>query len=213
MIEKEGRYSLTYTFNGPELPPRTAAGERISQKDGKQVRETIYDEATPEQKRFAWSGKVTANAAAFDLNPLRDEDLAVHEWGVFTVFNDVKYANIDRQAEWSALPDSSIASSPNSGSGGARRLDKPIVYFYSKRPAMNVNLKVKFADGGAPVVCGPAPASRSTAGQPEGGRPRFDTLSWDLWLGDPTPTMQVFGGVDGSGWVKPRLEDMPAESC
>jgi len=214
MIEKEGRYSLTYTFNGPELPPRTAAGERISQKDGKQVRETIYDEATPEQKRFAWSGKVTANAAAFDLNPLRDEDLAVHEWGVFTVFNDVKYANIDRQAEWSALPDFFYRQFPKQRIRWVPGAwDKPIVYFYSKRPAMNVNLKVKFADGGAPVVwwpCASEPVNRG--GSPKEAVPRFDTLSWDLWLGDPTPTMQVFGGVDGSGWVKPRLEDMPAES-
>jgi hypothetical protein len=213
-FEKEGRYSLTYTLNGPDLPARTVSGERVSQKDGKEVRETIYDEATPDQKRFAWSGKVTSNTAALDLNPLRDEDLKVHEWGVFTVFNDLKYANVNRQAEWSALPDFFYRQFPKQRikwMPGA--WDKPIVYFYSKRPALNVNLKVKFADGGAPVVwwpCASEPINRG--GSQKEAVPRFDTLAWDLWLGDRVPVVPGLVDVNGAGWVTPRLADMPAES-
>ena len=70
-------------------------------------------------------------------------------------------------------------------------IDKPIVYFYSKRPALNVNLKVKFADGGAPVVwwpCASEPINRG--GSQNESIPRFDSLKWDLWLGDSIPAVQ-----------------------
>lgn len=36
---------------------------------------------------------------------MKEQDLTVHEWGVFTVFNDRKYANLNRKAEWGDLPD------------------------------------------------------------------------------------------------------------
>jgi hypothetical protein len=212
---REGRYSIDYTFEGPALPERASLGTRTSIKDGKQVQEEIYDQATPEQRRFAWSGKLSSNTVCFDLNALKDEDLAVHEWGVFTVFNDVKYANINRQAEWSGLPDTFYRQFPKQRIKWMPAVwDKPIVYFYSKRSAMNVNLKVKFADGGAPVVwwpCASEPVNNS--GNQYDAVPRFDSLHWDLWLGDRVPASQGISFLsNGSQWAQPRLADLPAES-
>src|SRR3954466_7495621 len=93
---------------------------------------------------FAWALAARGGGA---------NDLVVHEWGVFTVFNDVKYANANRKAEWGRLPDAFYRQFPAEGWKGAPGAgDKPIVYFYTDRPALNVEVGVKFAGGGAPVV-------------------------------------------------------------
>jgi hypothetical protein len=60
--------------------------------------------AGPEQLAGAWSGSVTAITEQITLSPMKAADLIVHEWGVFTDFNDQKYANLNRKAEWGDLP-------------------------------------------------------------------------------------------------------------
>src|SRR4051812_36275986 len=130
-----------------------------------------------------------------------ETDLVVHEWGVFTVFNDVKFANANRKAEWGRLPDAFYRQFP------AQRLkwapaswDKPIVYFYTSRPSLDVEVGVKFTGGGAPVVwwpCAAEPANRSSG--PVGGEPvaRFDSLTWRATLGGSPPLSEPLDGT----WV------------
>jgi hypothetical protein len=216
-LEKEGRYSLTCALNRPELPARTEVGQRMVHKDGKDVSEKVFDEPTPEQRRLAWVGKIASNPLTFDLNPLRDDDLTIHEWGVFTVFNDVKYANVNRAAEWSALPEFFYRQFPRQHIKWVPGAwDKPIVYFYSHRPLMKVHLKVKFADGGAPVAwwpCASEPVNRGVGreGQKQ-AIPLFDSLGWDLWLGDRAPMGRGIFQMNGTSWSKAKPHDMPAGS-
>src|SRR6516162_2768788 len=89
---------------------------------------------------------------------LDKDDLVVHEWGVFTVLNDAKYANANRKEEWGSLPTFFYRQFPK------ERLrwmpsawDKPLIYFYAKSESMHLRVKVTFTEG-APVVWWPAAA-------------------------------------------------------
>ena len=137
---------------------------------------------------------------------MKPEDLTVHEWGVFTVFSDVKYANVDHKQEWASLPADFYRQFPT------RRLvwqpamwKKPIVYFYTKQPSLEIDVKVKFTEG-APVVWWPACASPIDDGMAGGrmglpGAARegkiFNKLRWSGWLGDVIP----LGGNHAIGQV------------
>src|SRR5260221_5707787 len=125
---------------------------------------------------------------AFQVAPQGKADLVVHEWGVFTVFNDAKYANANRKEEWGSMPSFFYRQFPTE----RLRLrwlpsawDKPIVYFYAKAP-LKVSVKVSFPEG-APVVWWPAavdPVDDSPGGNfAKRARP-IRTLTWDAWLGD-----------------------------
>src|SRR5207237_8306356 len=95
---------------------------------------------------------------AFTMTALAKDDLVVHEWGVFTVFNDAKYANVNRKQEWGSLPSFFYRQFPTERLRWVPSAwDKPIIYFYAKPAPLRVNVKVTFP-AGAPVVWVPAVA-------------------------------------------------------
>ena len=44
-----------------------------------------------------WDKGTASAPVAFEMTALAKDDLVVHEWGVFTIFNDAKYANVNRR--------------------------------------------------------------------------------------------------------------------
>jgi hypothetical protein len=180
-----GKYVAKFRFRSPKAPPRFLVS--TTEIAGKQV--ATYKDASPELLAGQWANEATSAPVAFELAGLVADDLIVHEWGVFTVFNEAKYANVNRKDEWGGLPNFFYRQFPK------ERLrwipsswDKPIVYFYAKA-ALRVSVKVTFPEG-APVVWWPAAASpfddRPYPGPPSKGRP-FRALTWEAWLGDSGP--------------------------
>ena len=159
----------------------------------------------PDVLNHQWSDEALSNKVAFELAPIGKDDLVVHEWGVFTVFNDVKYANVNRKEEWGSLPSFFYRQFPK------ERLrwqpsgwDKPVIYFYAKPQTLQVTVKVTFAEG-APVVWWPAvasPVDDPFAREPKPARP-FRSLTWQAWLGDEVPPLR-----GGKGPLL-KVEDFP----
>jgi len=211
-FQHEGHYALTFTFTGPKLPVKERSGERVSNEPGAEVHEIIGDDATPDQLAGAWSGSVTSNTAPITLSPMTEQDLTVHEWGVFTVFNDQQYANLNRKAEWGDLPDFFYRQFPKQRlRWSPSSWDKPLIYFYSKRPCLKLNVSVKFVRG-TPVVWWPATAKPYD----DSGRlepvaiPRFNALTWSAWLGSSVPNPR---GEEPSAtqWITPVETPLPAD--
>jgi hypothetical protein len=166
-----GKYTARFRFRSPKI---------------------VYKDVPAEVTAGQWANEAISAPVAFEMTALAKDDLVVHEWGVFTVFNDVKYANVNRKEEWTSLPSFFYRQFPT------ERLrwmpsawDKPIVYFYAKKTPLRVKVKVTFAEG-APVVWWPAVASPvddggfRTARDPRTPRP-FRSLIWDAWIGDEVP--------------------------
>jgi hypothetical protein len=185
-----GKYTINCRFKSPKVPERFAIGKRVVA--GKS--EAVHEKPSPELVAGQWTGPATAPPAAFELTALGKDDLVVHEWGVFTVFNDVKYANADRREEWDSLPSFFYRQFPY------KRLrwvpsawDKPIVYFYARPTPLRLSVQVTFPDG-APVVWWPAVADPVDDGGFRGrGEPRttglFRSLTWETWVGDRVPAI------------------------
>jgi hypothetical protein len=185
-----GKYTIRFRFQSPKAPARFLVGESFS--NGK--RTVLYKDVPAEVTAGQWANQAESAPVAFEMAALGKDDLVVHEWGVFTVFNDVKYANVNRKEEWASLPSFFYRQFPK------ERLrwvpsgwDKPIVYFYAKKTPMRVKVKVTFAEG-APVVWWPAVASPvedrpyQTGPDPRKVKP-FQTLTWDGWIGDQVPPL------------------------
>ncbi len=185
-FQAPGTYRLTYTFVGVKLPKQMLIGERIQNGQREKVYETLPDE----QVAKTWAGTLVSSTATVAVRELRDDEFAVHEWGVFTIFNDLKYANANRKAEWASLPDYFYRQFPTVRlRWEPAAWDKPIIYFYCTRPTLKVEVKVTFAEG-APVAwwpCCSSPVDRGIA-RPKGGEtPVFRTLTWSAWLGEKSP--------------------------
>ncbi len=124
----------------------------------------------------------------FELLPLTKKDLVIHEWGVFTSFNNGKDVEAHHKREWACLPSFFYRQFPQ------ERLrwvpagwDKPVVYFYAKETPLELRVNVKFADG-LPVVWWPAVVDPLNRGQSpdsvESPTPRpYRYLDWRLWVG------------------------------
>jgi hypothetical protein len=209
-----GTYRLQCRFRSPKVP----ASFRVAQSivNGKTV--SSYKKPAAELVAGQWAGEVTSAPVAFQLLPLGKDDLVVHEWGVFTVFNEGKYANANRKEEWGSLPSFFYRQFPK------ERLrwvpsgwDKPIVYFYTPLKALRVNVKVTFAEG-APVVWWPAAAD--PVEDPFGGRTGkntrpFRALTWEAWVGEraPAPGRTFLAPPPATGeqaWVKVKEFPLPA---
>ena len=183
-FDRPGTYTVTYARMAAKPPKRLAVGER--QLPGGR-REKIYHEFADEVLAGTFAGTLTSNAASFRVVPVGRDDLAVHEWGVFTVYSSAAHANVSRKGEWASLPDFFYRQFP------ARRLkfepacwDKPVIYFHTRRQALRVRVKVTFAEG-APVVwwpCCSAPVNDLVQRRDDAP---FRCLTWDLWLGDVFP--------------------------
>jgi RNA polymerase sigma factor (sigma-70 family) len=205
---RDGQYKLAYTFRSLKCPERVVIGS--------QGNEPLYAEATKEQLAGAFEGSLQAAPISINVRPLKPEDLDVHEWGVFTVFSDVKHANVNRKAEWTSLPGDFYRQFPE------RRLVcqpgewlKPIINFYTKQPSLEIGVKVKFNEG-APVVWWPAcasPVESASRHAVADGPPKvFDTLRWSGWLGDVLPNtdqLEPFGDRPEGRWTKVQQFELP----
>lgn len=183
-----GKCTVQLKFRSPKVPPRFFVGWSFD--NGK--KEAIYKDVPPELTAGQWAGEVASAPLEFELAPLGKDDLVVHEWGVFTVFNDVQFANVNRKEEWGSLPSFFYRQFPKERLRWVPAAwDKPLVYFYAKPKSMRVGVKVTFT-AGAPVVWWPAVLSPvddggyRTTKDPKTPRP-FRTLFWDAWLGDSVP--------------------------
>jgi hypothetical protein len=209
-FQQTGKYTFSYTFKGPKLPAKSAVGERVSHEGGRELREQIFDVASPEQLAGAWSGSVTAKPAQMTVSNMREHDLTVHEWGVFTVFSERKFANLNRKAEWGNLPEFFYRQFPQQRlrwSPGA--WDKPLIYFYSGRPALKLEVSVTFTDG-VPVVWWPAASAPIDSGGTKATPvPRFNSLAWSGWLGLLVPNQGDRHPV-GPSWITPEETPLAA---
>jgi hypothetical protein len=183
-----GKYTARFRFRSPKAPAKFLAGQKVDK--GKVV--IVYKDVPAEVTAGQWANKAISAPVAFEMTALAKDDLVVHEWGVFTVFNDVKYANVNRKEEWANLPSFFYRQFPTERLRWVPSAwDKPIVYFYAKKTPLRVKVKVTFAEG-APVVWWPAVASPvddggfRTARDPRTPRP-FRSLIWDAWIGDEVP--------------------------
>jgi hypothetical protein len=207
-----GDYTVSYTYKGQKptvMDPRT--GQPVPVKD------------TDELALKAWTQTVTATGK-FTIVPLAKEDLIVHEWGVFTVFNDVDYANANMRAEWSSLPPVLYRQFPDPRlrfDQGGMIVKKPFIYFYSPRAGLSVEAKVTFTKG-APVVWWPAVATPTTSNPgrgPDGKAirgPLFRDLTWQVWLGPSAPSVNFrnFAFRRGGGqntWEDVAEFDLPKD--
>ncbi len=177
-----GRYDLRLRFASPKIPPvyKMAKSDR-----------TI--DASSEMLAAEWAEVIESVPVSFELLPLGKDDLMIHEWGVFTVLNDSKFANADRKEEWATFPPFFYRQFPTV------RLpwfpaawDKPIIYVYAKPNPIHMNLKVRFAEG-VPVVWWPATSDPIDTGSgrstPNNKQP-FRWLTWDVWVGDTAPVIK-----------------------
>lgn len=196
LLARPGRCSAAVTFTGSAVPRKVRTGERITNGQ----RETIYTELTDEQVAGLWTGTLSTPTVAFEMRNCTPAELTVHEWGVFTVYPSVRYANAGRRAEWQSLPEQFYRQFPS------RKLrffpamvDKPIMYFHTNQPAMEFSSRVTFAEG-APVVWWPAcwMPYDDGMGPGRGANPKgvFRSLTWQGWLGPNAPIgPALVGGV------------------
>ncbi len=188
-----GKYAVKARFRSPKVPPRFLVSWSFDK--GKKV--STYKDVPAAVTAGQWAGEVVSAPVAFELAPLGKGDLVVHEWGVFTVFNDVKHANVNRKDEWGSLPSFFYRQFPKERLRWVPSAwDKPVMYFYAKPTPMRVSVKVTFAEKGAPVVWWPAVADPvddggfRTARDPKTPRP-FHALTWEAWLGDQVPQVPL----------------------
>src|SRR5581483_3880066 len=131
---RTGKYSLRFRFKSPAIPTRlidyTVPGE--AGQPGERGQESIvYEKTPPEMLAGQWAHEVVSAPVAFDLLPLTKNDLVVHEWGVFTLFNDAKYADTYRKKEWGSLPSFFYRQFPKEHFHWHPAIvTKPVVYSY-----------------------------------------------------------------------------------
>ena len=113
--------------------------------------------------------------------------LAVHEWGVFRVNDDIDFANAYLRAEWDDLPE--FAYGYIKGRvvpqhwGAFEERAKPIIFFHAEKPTQ-IRVKIDFP-GGMAGVWFPAteqPVVYANAKQPKVG----STLEWNLSVKQPS---------------------------
>jgi hypothetical protein len=206
-----GKIDIRLRFKSPAVPARFATTQ-ITQ--GKQ--QVIYKDAPAELLADHWAGEIESAPAAFELVPLGKDDLVVHEWGVFTVLNDAKYANANRKEEWGSLPKFFYRQFPEERLRWLPSLwDKPIVYFYAKPASLRLRVQVRFPEG-APVVWWPAAADPvdDWPGTLSKQKPRpFRALTWDAWVGDIAPVLVRYAPAKAQQ-PGAKLEDFPlAADC
>jgi len=187
-----GKYAARFRFRSPKAPAKFLVGQKVDK--GKVV--SVYKDVPAEVTAGQWANEAISAPVAFEMTALAKDDLVVHEWGVFTVFNDVKYANVNRKEEWASLPSFFYRQFPTERLRWVPSAwDKPIVYFYAKKTPLRVKVKVTFAEG-APVVWWPAVASPVDDPYLPTKKIRpFRSLVWDAWIGDEAPPVRGQGAM------------------
>jgi RNA polymerase sigma factor (sigma-70 family) len=144
--------------------------------------------------------------------------LALHEWGVWRVHNDLELAGADMRAVWDGLPKfvyGQVSARDLPKHWSQLNVDRPIIFFHAAEP-VEVNLRVDFT-GGLPAVWWPAtvaPAFRDGRlmarrqllnGQTPADDTRpFRALQWKLRIKAPPVAERAEGKppVDDGHWVK-----------
>jgi len=207
-LNPPGRYRLVYSFKSPK-PERVKTGIRMVNGQ----RQDMYAEPSREQVELAWTDEVTSNAAELQIVPLQDKNLIVHEWGVLSVFNDLKYANVEMKQEWASMPEFFYRQFPT------RRLTyqpsfarKPILYFYSDLQSLKVEVNVTFPRG-APVVWWPCCSSPVDDGRNQPSPAKvFRSLQWSGWVGQKVPAGNARAPKAAAQWVQVKPHAMPSKS-
>jgi hypothetical protein len=108
--------------------------------------------------------------------------LAIHEWGVVSVYNDVELANADMRAEWEGLPRFVYGQIDQRSLTQAQYVPvrAPVVYFHATQP-VQLGFRVDFP-GGKPAVWWP-----NNQNAPRNGESTLkDTfLQWQIALKSP----------------------------
>ena len=160
LVSPAGRWMLKLSLTSPK-PARAVVANVGKVVGNTMVAEPVYGEPTKDQVDHAWVKTITVEAAV----RIKGEPpkLIVHEWGVFCTFADAKYANANMKQEWASMPPEFYRQFPDRKLRKVEEwdpmapVDKPIIYFYTDRQNLDVDVKVKFADG-APVVWWPCTA-------------------------------------------------------
>jgi hypothetical protein len=121
--------------------------------------------------------------------PVR-KGLEIHEWGVFTVHDDIELANIDMCSEWSALPKFFYGQTPGRNlpiDHSNIEVKKPVIFFHAPEP-LTQEVRVDFP-GGVPAVWWPRTRSpiRENIGRTPDEKPKepYRTLEWQVYLKEP----------------------------
>jgi hypothetical protein len=158
-------------------------------------------------------------SAAPDANPEPPlKGFAVHEWGVFTVSDDVATMNADHRAEMEALPKfmyGQMTTRELPTHFIPTRVKKPVVFFHAPQPIV-VDMRVQFP-GGTPLVWWPATETPAITNHGFDEAPMkqkvANELSWKLYLLKPPPQLGKQNGLKevGTGhWVK-ALRDVTCD--
>jgi hypothetical protein len=140
----------------------------------------------------------------------------LHEWGVFSAYQNVDLANADMRAEWDSMPTFIYGQVPGRNvPTAAVPVRKPVIYFHAVE-ALNVKLRVDFPEGGMPAVWWPATSEpavipRNIAVVQPPARQRH--LVWQLRLKEPFTDRKIAGAlqpVDDGSWIK-SLRDVEAD--
>lgn len=122
-----------------------------------------------------------------------DLPFELHEWGVFPVPRNAAWAMLDTRAELAEMPEFFCMMWPKEKLPWHGPVTKPVIYFYPEH-AMELSLKIKFADG-RPLVWWPA-ASHPVGGF---GDAPLNELHFNLRLGDVAPP---------GSWQRKRLDEI-----
>jgi hypothetical protein len=220
-----GEYRLKFAFASPKpakivLYTNPAYRKNASGHWEQYDQYTYSGEPTQEQVAGAWTSTVES-AATIRVHDLTPGNFTVHEWGVFSTFNDAKYANMDLAAEWASLPDYFYRqfSAPRLKMTPRPlipfNVKKPIVYFYTDQPKVDIKVKVSFSDG-APFVWWPAaslPAQAWHLAPPDKSPAIFRALEWSGALtDDPAPTPIRAERFNGRSTVVPLPPSTPKDA-
>lgn len=216
-----GEYRLEFKFASPKpakvvLYTNPAYRKNADGKWEQYDQYTYSSEPTKEQLAGAWTSAIES-AAVIRIHNLTPQNLTVHEWGVFSTFNNAAYANYDLATEWASLPDYFYRqfSAPRLKKVSIHSLQtilkKPIIYFYTDQPKMNLDAKVSFSVG-APFVWWPATSSPVQSGDVTPGKPAaaVRTLEWSgVLTDDPTATPIRAERFNGRSTVVPLPPGTP----
>jgi hypothetical protein len=186
-----GKYAMAFSYFSVK-PEKVVYGSQSNPKGGF---DPIYEVPTAEEVAKAWAGQLDSRTASFSISAVTKDDLSLHEWGVFTVYDDMRWANAGRKAEWLSLPKFFYRQFPTQRlRWSPSSWDKPIIYFYSRREGLKVNVKVDFG-AGTPVVWWPCASSPVNPEGFYGGKAKqvtkglpFRALEWSVLLGAILPT-------------------------
>ncbi len=211
MLSSAGEWKLKFALTSPK-PARAVVKNIGKVVNGQLIAEPVYGDPTQEQVDNAWVGAIEAEAP-INLSGAPPK-LTVHEWGVFCGFADAQYANANLKEEWASMPEGFYRQFPEHRLRGVDSeappafVEKPIIYFYTGRQNLALEVKLAFA-AGAPVVWWPCATSPVDQTPPKPGDV-FRALEWSGKLtADPARAPGIVS-LPPDSWVQKARIDGPA---